>query len=198
MRKIILASASPRRKALLQQIGIIFQVDKSNYEEDMIKNINLSAKELTKKFSLEKANNVAKKYKDAIIIAADTVVYFRNKIYGKPKNKKIAYKMLKDFSNNWHEIVTGFTVIDTKTKKNLTSYTKSRVLFKKLTESEINAYIKTGEPFDKAGAYGIQEKGLALIEKIEGDYSNVVGLPISTLLKVLYEFGISIESFWNI
>ncbi len=196
MREIILASSSPRRKALLKQIGLTFKVDVSNYDEDM-ENITLSPIELTERYSSEKAKMVAKKYKNAIIIAADTVVYFKNKIYGKPHTKKNAIKMLKEFSGDWHEIITGFTIIDTKTKKTMTSHVSSKVLFKKLSSEEIEAYVKTGEPLDKAGAYGIQEKGLVLVEEVNGDYSNVVGLPIPAVLKTLSKFGVNIEDFWK-
>lgn len=190
MRKIILASASPRRKVLLKQIGLNFEVVVSNFEEKI--EDNLKPVDLAKKFSLQKAKDVAKNYDDAIIIAADTFVVLGNEILGKPKNKELARKMLEKLSGKAHLVITGFTIIDTKSGKTVTKSVESKVFMKKLTKEEIDAYVNTGEPLDKAGAYAVQEKGGLFVEKIEGDFFNVVGLPIFTLMQGLKKFGVNI------
>jgi|SRR5581483_11149788 len=188
MRKIILASASPRRKKLLEQIGLKFSVVESNFPEDL--EMNLAPAKLAEHLSLKKAETVAKKYKDAIIIGADTLVCFKNKIYGKPKDKKDAAYMLSLFSGTKHEIMSAFTIIDTSSNKILTSFEKAIVFFRKMTKEEIEWYVNTGEPMGKAGSYASQEKGGMFIEKIDGDFFTVVGLPLCKLVEKLKNFGI--------
>lgn len=190
MRKIILASASPRRKALLKQIGLGFEVVVSNFEEKI--EGNLKPNKLAEFFSKGKAKDVAKDYEDAIIIAADTFVALNNEIFGKPKTPDLARKMLKKLSEKAHSVITGFTILDTKTKRSITRSIETKVYFKKLTNKEIDEYIKTGEPLDKAGAYAAQEIGSIFVEKIDGDFFNVVGLPIFALTQELKKFGIKI------
>lgn len=190
MRKIILASKSPRRKALLKNIGLKFTVEVSDVKEKTDDNIN--PREIAENLSFEKARKIAKKHKDAIIIAADTFVVFKNKILGKPKTEKNAEKMLKLLSGKQHFVITGFTIIDTKSGKTVTKSDETKVFMKKMTSMEINAYIKTKEPLDKAGAYAVQEKGGIFVEKIEGDFLNVVGLPIFKLTSELKKFNIKI------
>lgn len=190
MKKIILASQSPRRKALLKQIGLDFEVIVSSFEEKIDK--NLKPGELAEKFSLEKAKDVAKRQKNAIIIAADTFVVLGNEILGKPKTKELAKKMLEKLSGKAHLVITGFTIIDTKSGKTVTKSVESKLFMKKLTKEEIDTYVNTGEPLDKAGAYAVQEKGGLFIKKIEGDFFNVVGLPIFAVTWELKKFGINI------
>lgn len=190
MKKIILASASPRRKMLLKQIGLNFKVVASDFEE-MI-NTKISSHELARKLSLGKAKVVAIKLSNSIIIAADTFVTFKGKILGKPKNKQDAKRILKLLSGKMHLIITGFTIIDTTTGQTATNSVETKVYFKKLTNKEIDTYVETGEPLDKAGAYGIQEKGSLFVKKIEGDYFNVVGLPIYAVVETLKKFGVKI------
>ena len=189
MKKIILASASPRRRELLEQIGLKFDVVVSDADEDMIEKtdkINLYVEEL----AMIKAAAVAEVIKnngikDAIVIAADTVVSCDNEILGKPKDENDAQRMLSMLSGRSHEVYTGVCVMDISNGFSVAEYEKTTVFFNELSEKKINAYIKTGEPFDKAGGYGIQSKGVVLVERIEGDYSNVVGLPLSRLVKIL-------------
>jgi len=195
MKKIILASKSPRRKQLLKSIKLKFEVVVSDFNEDLI--VEKNPKKLVEKISKQKAKTVAKKHKNAIIIAADTTVVLDGGIIGKPGSKKDAIEILKKLSNRSHEVITGFTVLDSKTKKIVTKSVVSKVYFKKLTEKEILAYIKTGEPMDKAGAYGVQDRAGAFIEKIEGDFFNVVGLPIFNVCKALLKFDINIISHWK-
>ncbi len=190
MKTIILASASPRRKELLEKIGLKFTVDPSDCAED--NNAGLEPHELVRQISVSKANAVAARHQDVIIIAADTIGMIGDKIMGKPHTEKEAAKMLREISGKTHLVVTGFTVLDTITKQQITRTVDTTVYIKQLTGEEIAAYVKTGEPLDKAGAYAIQGKGAVIVDKIEGDYYNVMGLPLSALVETLKEFGIDI------
>lgn len=194
MEKIVLASASPRRRELLEQIGIKFDIVVSNEPEDEIDK-SLSPENYTSELALMKACKVAKKLtgtkrKDSLIIAADTVVYSDGKILGKPKDSDDAFRILKSLSGKAHEVYTGICVMRLTDGYATSKSIKTTVKFKKLTDKTIKTYIKTGEPADKAGAYGIQGRGAVLVEEICGDYFNVVGLPLSALYDVLIsEFG---------
>ena len=192
MKKIILASKSPRRKQILEQVGLDFTVEISDFDETQIK--FKTPQEMVKKLSLEKAKIIAQKNPNAIVIGADTDVFLNGEILGKPKSKQDAVRILKLLSGKVHEVVTGFTVISD--KKSITKHVTSKVKFKKLTEAEIKAYVATGEPMDKAGGYGIQDKGGVFIENIEGDYFNIVGLPIFAVSEVLKKFGVEITKGW--
>ena len=190
MKKIILASQSPRRKDLLKQIGLEFEIDPSNYEEDMT--LKMEPNKLAEFLSLGKAKDVAKRHKDAIIISADTIVAISGEVFGKPKTPERAKYMLEKFSGNAHSVITGFTIIDTETNKQISKSVETKVYFKNLSEQEIKAYIATGEPLDKGGGYAIQGLAALFVEKIEGDYFNIVGLPILALTTELKDFGIKI------
>jgi len=190
LRTIILASASPRRKELLGLIGLKFRVDVSDYEEDL--GLKLKPHELAKYLSYEKARAVAHKYKDALIIAADTFIVFRGKLLGKPHTEKEALRMLMMLNGKLHSVITGYTVIDTSSGKRSSNSIETKVWFRKITIDELRAYVKTGEPLDKAGAYAIQGIGSLIIKKIEGDYFNVIGLPVASLAVTLKKFGISV------
>jgi len=190
MKKIILASTSPRRKAILKQLGLHFDVVASNYKEKI--NYNIEPHKLAQKLSQRKAKSVADKHQNAIIIAADTLVVANKEIIGKPKDVNDAKRILKLLSGKKHRIITGFTIINRQSRKTITKSVETIVYFKKLTEKEIDDYIETGEPLDKGGAYGIQEKGALFVEKIEGDYFNIVGLPVYELAKELKKFGVKI------
>ena len=184
MKRIILASASPRRKELLEQIGLTFEVTVSNVPEVITKS---EPSEVVEELSAQKAKAAAQaqmKEGAAIVIGADTIVCQDGKIMGKPKDKEDVAKMLKRLAGNTHSVFTGVTVIeDGVTVRTFSCETKVRVY--PMTEQEIWDYIETGEPMDKAGAYGIQGRFAAWIEGIEGDYNNVVGLPVSALWQVL-------------
>ncbi|MBI2287673.1 MAG: septum formation inhibitor Maf [Chloroflexi bacterium] len=190
MKKIILASASPRRKELLEKVGLKFEVDPSNYEE--VGQPGLEPHELARKISLGKAEAVASKHKNAIVIAADTFIVADGKVLGKPHTQKRAREMLAAISGKSHSVITGFSIIDTATNKTVSKSVETKVYIRKLTPAEIDAYVASKEPLDKAGAYAIQGLGVVLVEKIEGDYSNVIGLPLSALAEALKEFGIKI------
>ncbi|MBI4289497.1 MAG: septum formation inhibitor Maf [Chloroflexi bacterium] len=190
MKTIILASASPRRKQLLEQIGLKFMVEPSNYDEQV--DSELEPRQLAMSLSLKKAELVAKSHRDALVIAADTFVVLEGKILGKPQTETAARKMLEAISGKQHSVITGFTIIDTASHKVLSRAVTTEVYIRELTSSEIDAYVKSKEPLDKAGAYAIQGLGSVIAEKIAGDYSNVVGLPLSALAESLKEFGVHV------
>ncbi len=187
-KQIILASASQRRRDLLRLTGLTFKVDPACCEEDM--NIRVSPRRLSRLLSEKKARAAAGKYSDAIIIAADTFIVFRNRIMGKPRTPAGAREMLTALSGRKHTVITGFTIIDSRTGKRISRSVETKVYFAKLTMKEINAYVRTGEPMDKAGAYAIQGLGSIFVRRIEGDYFNVIGLPLSALKSCLSQFGI--------
>lgn len=184
---LILASTSPRRKDLLSQIGLTFTIVPSDFEEDM--SLPLSPDKLTMHLSKEKALAVAKDYPDAVIIGADTVVAIDGAVLGKAHTKEDAQRMLSMLSGKTHQVITGLTVIipagESPTGVQIIESVASinDVTFKPLAAEEIEWYIQTGEPLEKAGAYGIQGFGAMFVEKIEGSYSGIVGLP----LEILYE-----------
>jgi septum formation protein len=190
MKKIILASQSPRRKQLLEQIGLKFEIYPSNYEEDMT--LNMEPIKLAEFLSLGKAKDVAQKQKSSIIISADTIVAVDGEVFGKPKTPERAKYMLQKLSGRAHSVITGFTIIDAEINRQISKSVETKVYFKNLSEKEIDAYIATGEPLDKGGGYAIQGLAALFVEKIEGDYFNIVGLPILALTIELKNFGVNI------
>lgn len=189
-KKIILASASPRRKHLLLQLGLDFTVDPSGSEESI--HLHLPPNLIAVTLAENKAKDVARRHKDGLILGADTIVVIDGLILGKPRDKEQAMEMLSRLSGRWHSVYTGIALIDAKTGRQIKDYEESKVKFKNLSQREIENYINTGESLDKAGAYGIQGKGSLLVEKIEGCYYNIVGLPLFKLNTLLEEFGIEI------
>lgn len=187
--KIILASTSPRRKELLTATGLKFKVIASHYREDLT--LNLKPKKLVLTLAEGKALAVAKKYKNTIIIAADTIVVYQSQILGKPRSAKEAKQILQTLNGKSHLVFTGLTVIDTGKNKKVSCVTQAKVFFKKMPMVEINNYIKSKEPFGKAGAYASQGQGKILLKKIIGDPYTVVGLPLKTLAKILKDFDIT-------
>lgn len=183
---LILASASPRRKELLKLINKDFSIITSNIDESSFLKSIKNPFEVSENLATKKALDVFKDYKEDIVIGADTTIVFNNKIYGKPVNKDDAFNMLKDFSNNEHYVITGVCVVD---KKRTISFSSiSKVTFYELSDLEIEQYLSYDEYKDKAGSYAIQGKGGLFIKKIEGDYNNIVGLPVAQLNKVLKDF----------
>lgn len=176
-KKIILASASPRRRELLKIIFNEFEILPSDIEEVVPKNIpqNMRPEFLAR----IKAKDIASTYPDAMVIGADTSVLLEGNILGKPKNILEAQKILKMLSGKVHQVITGCAVVSNGVCKTFSSVTD--VEFFRISDSQINEYISTSEPYDKAGAYGIQSKGALFVKKINGDYFNVVGLPIAEL-----------------
>lgn len=183
--EIILASKSPRRKELLSKITENFSVMETDADESVPD--NLSPAQKVEEISRIKSEAARKKAGDnCIIISADTAVFLDGVQYGKPKTKPDAQKMLRDFSGKKHSVITAFTV--SKGEKSVTKHEETFVYFKNLSEKEIEEYVNTDEPYDKAGGYGIQGLAAKYIEKIDGDYFNVVGLPVSKLYETLKEF----------
>ena len=185
---IWLASASPRRKKLLEQLNIPFKTIKVEVDEKIKK--GESPVKAVKRLSLEKTKKAKEVIKNGIIITADTIVVLNGKIIGKPVDEKDAEKILQKLSGKTHFVYTGFCISNLEKKKTINDYEKTSVTFRALNKIEIQDYIKSGSPMDKAGAYGIQDDfGAVFIKKINGCYYNVVGLPLtkvySALLKVI-------------
>lgn len=185
--KVILASASPRRQALLQQIGITPLVCPADFAEDS--GTASQAQEVALHNAVGKCAAVAAKMGDELpVIAADTIVVIDNVILGKPQDAAAAKAMLQRLSGRTHQVMTGVAVCYKGQKMSEVCVTD--VSFRQLTAEEIDAYIATGEPMDKAGAYGIQGRGAVLVEKINGCYNNVVGLPLSLLYLMMQRLGV--------
>lgn len=205
MGQIILASASPRRKELLEQIGINFDICPAKGEEVITKKI---PHEVVQELASQKAKEVAgmvKSYEfsheelmtpqDIMVIGADTIVAYEDQILGKPKDETDAFRMLSLLSGNTHSVYTGVSIVllgASGKAGELTFYEKTDVVMRQMDEAEIRRYIATGEPMDKAGAYGIQGKCAIYIDKINGDYNNVVGLPIAAIYRELKSLGIDL------
>jgi septum formation protein len=190
MRKIILASASPRRRELLEQGGIPFTVIPSQAEEKITTEQPGQAVE---ELSYLKCSDIYEKsLGDVLVIGADTVVASEGKILGKPSSQKDAVKMLQSLQGREHEVYTGVTIMAREGNENRkkTFHEKTKVVFYPMSDEEIRSYVNTGEPMDKAGAYGIQGKSAVFIKEISGDYNNVVGLPLARLYQELKNMGI--------
>ena len=187
--RIILASNSPRRKELLLQIGLEFEIIPSSFEEtEQV----MDPADLVRHFAFMKARDVAERTEgEALVVGSDTIVYC-DRIMGKPKNARDAYDMLRCLSGREHFVLSGIAVFNTLSGEYRTAVEKTKVRIKTLTDQEINGYINTGEPMDKAGAYAIQGLGALFVEGIEGCYFNVVGLPIFKLSNILKEFGVEV------
>ncbi|NLK01333.1 MAG: septum formation inhibitor Maf [Clostridia bacterium] len=190
MEKLILASASPRRVQLLKQIGLGFHQKISSTCEDI--GHDLDPEQYVKHLALVKAQDVAGQLDQGFIIGADTVVVHNGEILGKPIDSGDARRMLKELSGGTHHVISGVALVDAGTGKYLVDHESTKVHFKSLSPREIESYTATGEPMGKAGAYAIQGLGAVLVEGIEGCYNNVVGLPITKLIKMLRDFGVDI------
>ena len=188
--EIVLASASTRRKELLEKIGLHFTVDPSDYPEDAY--VELKPHERAKRVSLEKARAVAARHSNALIIAADTFIVSEGQVMGKPHSPNEAKRMLKALSGRSHVAITGFTILDTTNGKTLSRVVETRIYMRKLSEREIDRYVSSSEPLDKAGAYAIQGLGSVLINRIEGDYYNVMGLSLNSFAQALKSFGVHV------
>ena len=187
MSKFILASASPRRREILETIGLEFDILVSSADESRVDR-TIPPELLVQELAMLKASESAKYAKPGrYIIGADTVVVFEGNVLEKPKDTEDAKRMLRMLSGKAHYVYTGVCVFHTSDNKAVSGSEKTTVYFRELSDAEIDAYVATNEPMDKAGAYGIQGIGSLLIEKIEGDYFNVVGLPVVRLNRILNE-----------
>ena len=190
MSRIILASGSPRRRQLLEQVGITHEVIISGADET----IDGPPDGQVWTLALRKAEAVRNIVGDAVIIAADTLVYIDGKVLGKPGGPDEAFTMLQTLQGRCHTVYTGVAVLRVGAGGSVAEsfVERARVYFRKLTDAEIWAYIGTGEPFDKAGAYGVQEKGALLVERVVGDFFTVVGLPLAKLAVTLRKMGVDV------
>ncbi|MCJ7497968.1 MAG: Maf family protein [candidate division Zixibacteria bacterium] len=182
-KRFILASSSPRRVEILMKAKIDFEVifPENIKEEEVSDDPVFHVLELSRK----KTASVSQKIKDGFILGADTIVVLNKEILGKPKDQEDAFRILKKLSGKEHKVYTGITLLDKKNGKISSDYQLTKVKFNQLKDKEIEDYIKTGEPMDKAGAYGIQGMGNFLVEKIDGDLDNVIGLPMKKLKELL-------------
>jgi septum formation protein len=185
--ELILASASPRRAELLEQVGIPFRRMVSGVDEDL--QYPADPEQHVRVLSRRKAEDVAGRLSSGIVLGADTIVVLNEHILGKPADEEQAAEMLAMLSGRTHQVYTGLTLIDTARNVYVSHVEVTAVTFRELTEKEIAAYAATGEPLDKAGAYGIQGRGALLVSGIKGCYFNVVGLPLAGLLKALRQLG---------
>jgi septum formation protein len=184
---LILASSSPRRREILETIGAKFHVATSQIDESVLP--NEAPENYVVRLAREKARDVIRQFSTGFVIGADTTVVLNNQILGKPKDEADARSMLKQLADNWHEVMTGIAVIDASTSKEVFDLCRTRVRFTAMSDEEIEWYLRSGEPFDKAGAYAIQGLGSLFIEEIEGNYLNVVGLPITLLRRLVESVG---------
>lgn len=185
-KRLILASNSPRRIALLKSLGYQFDIMPHRIEEHGYGN-DLPTM-LVQRLAFLKASDVAKRVDNAIIVSADTIVLHNKNIFGKPKDTHNARRILSILSDSEHDVVSGVCVIEVPSKKKLLRTAQTHIKMKRITEEEIEMYIRSGEPMDKAGAYAIQGMGRKFIEKIDGSYSNAVGLPLEILQEMLSNF----------
>ena len=198
MVKFVLASGSPRRKELLEQLGMQFEISSAHGEEIITKE---QPWEIVEELSMQKATEVADRYEaehgvqeNTVVIGADTIVAYGAEIMGKPKSRQHAIEMLSELQGHVHQVYTGVTLIimTGKDRKLICFHEKTEVEMYPMTQAQIEAYVSTGEPMDKAGAYAIQGKCAAYIKGICGEYNNVVGLPIARLSQELSKAGITI------
>lgn len=186
---IILASNSARREELLHDVGIRFSIHSECCEEVFDNTISKEA--AIEKIAFTKANAVFQKFPQSIVIGADTMVCLDGEMLGKPKNEEDAYRMLSSLSGKTHEVVTGVSILSSEAQCSF--YDKTLVTFYELNDDILQWYIETKEPFDKAGAYGIQGKGKLFVKEIHGDYYNVMGLPIARLYRELIKLQKNLE-----
>ncbi|MBU8879559.1 Maf family protein [Bacillus sp. FJAT-29790] len=185
MQNLILASSSPRRKELLENLHLTFEVSSSDVDESF--DPGLTPGEIVMELSSRKAKAVYEQNPDSFVIGADTVVVSEGTVLGKPKDRIEAFEMLKKLAGRTHSVYTGVSIMTP--RKEIKFHVKTDVVFWELSDEEIDAYIDTGEPFDKAGAYGIQGFGSVLVKEISGDYFSVVGLPVSKTVRELRNAG---------
>ena len=186
--KLILASKSPRRKYLLEQAGLTFSIIPSDFDE---RTVTISEPDAyVKKLAEAKASDISEQHPASWIIGADTIVLIDNKILGKPRSNAEARSMLKQLSGKTHQVLTGYCICCKNENTVYSETAKTDVHFKSLSNAEIDWYIQSGEPFDKAGAYAIQGIGTFLVKRINGSYTNVVGLPVCEVIEYLMAKGV--------
>lgn len=186
-KRFILASSSPQRIELFKLLGFLFDFVPHGIDENVC-NRNLPPSEFVQALASLKAGNVAKEMKDAIVIGADTIILHDNNVYGKPKDTNDAKRMLSFLNNSVHEVLSGVCIKEMPSGRQLVGVARTKVKMKNTPVDELERYVRSGEPMGKAGAYAIQGRGQKFIDEIDGSYSNVVGLPLELLQKMLTEF----------
>ena len=186
---IILASSSPRRADLLKTIGVSFELAPSNIHERPHQ--DEAPADYIIRLARAKVIDAARKRDAGLVIGADTIVVLDGRIMGKPRDEDDARNMLRQLAGRWHAVMTGVALYDAATRREVADYDKTLVRFAELSDKEIDWYVKTGEPMDKAGAYAIQERGAMFVEEIAGNYHNVVGLPLTLLYRLSKRMGYS-------
>ncbi|HEX3011221.1 MAG TPA: Maf family protein [Syntrophomonadaceae bacterium] len=189
--KIVLASSSPRRREILEGIGLQFTIDTSGIVDETIA-VGIKPDKIVEYLALKKARAVTQKYQDGFVIGSDTIVVLDDIILGKPGNEEDALNMLMKLQGRTHHVYSGVAVINVSTGEQQVTHDVTEVEFRSISENEAIKYIATGEPMGKAGSYAIQGLGAVFIKSIHGDYYNVVGLPLFKLAKILNSYGISI------
>lgn len=195
--KIVLASKSPRRREILQTLRIPFDVMECDVDET-ISNPSMEPEDIVKSLAFRKAKYAAPKIdSEAYVIGADTIVVLGSKIMGKPKDKENAAQMLRYLSGRWHNVYSGICVMNTCSGEYYTDFENTAVKIRNLSDRDIYRYVESGEPMDKAGSYAIQGIGGLIVEKIDGCYFNVVGLPVFKLSKLMEKFNINLFDLWS-
>lgn len=189
---LILASASPRRKDILAQAGLSFRIIESDVDERVAAVAGLPPAELACRLALLKAEAVARRAGTGVVLGADTLVVADGRILGKPRDEADARDMLRRLAGRTHSVITGVAVVDAASGRTRVSSEETLVTMRPLDEGEILAYVATGEPGDKAGAYAIQGRGAVLVTRVNGCFYNVVGLPLAKTVLLLREFGIEV------
>jgi septum formation protein len=189
--QVVLASASPRRRALLGQICREFSVRPSAVEERLPPGPPADA---AIALALAKARAIAAEVPDVVVLGADTIVVVDGEVLGKPESAADAVRMLRRLRNRPHEVITGVAVVSARAAREATAAVRTRVTMRDYSDAEIDAYVVTGEPLDKAGAYAVQEGGARLVARVDGCYTNVVGLPVTTTRALLAFFGVTVLS----
>ena len=189
MKEIILASASPRRREIMDKLNLRYRVVISNINENMDE--HLSLEERIKELASEKALAVYRQHEDCLVVGADTIVEIDGEVLGKPHNMTEAREMLRKLSGRTHRVITAYALISS--DRRIADYDEAFVTFGRLSESEIDAYVQTREPYDKAGAYAIQGWASVFIEKIEGSYYTVMGMPLQKLYREFRELGYYVD-----
>jgi septum formation protein len=185
---IVLASESTRRVDILRTLGISFSIIPPDIDERRKRDETI--RDYVLRIAQEKAKKVGIHFPDKWVIGADTIVVHKGKVLGKPKNEKEAMEMLTALRGKWHKVLTGYCILNVSKKTSCQDVVETKVFIKDLTDEEIRRYIKTSEPFDKAGSYAVQGKGGFMVKEIKGSYSNVVGLPICEITDILLSLGI--------
>ncbi len=190
--KIVLASASPRRRELLGLLGLDFVIEDSGVPEET--DPAESPAESAVRLAREKAEAVASRFADALVLGADTVVVAGREILGKPVDSEDARHMLQLLRNRWHFVITGIALVDSRNGSQEARFVETGVRMTDYSDSEIESYVKTGEPFDKAGSYAVQGLGGRLVARVEGCYTNVVGLPVCEVAEMLRKFDVKVAA----